>query len=106
METRRTKGWFGLFAVSLLLMAFAPSAFAAFSIEELHQASRAATDEFQRDNPDHVDHFAGYKSWKSGEDAKVKIYVSHGGMNMEFNYNCYKHDNQETHETMIQCHAQ
>lgn len=76
------------------------AAFAAFSIEELHTATKKATDAFATANPDHVEHFSGYKSWKSGEDAKVKIYVSHDGMNMEFNYLCHNHDG------TIECHAQ
>lgn len=78
----------------------AGQAFAAFSIDELHEATRAATETFVAANADHVEHFTGYKSWKSGEDARVKIYVSHDGMNMEFNYLCHKH------ETEIECHAQ
>lgn len=96
----------GVLAMAVVFLGFAQPSFAAFSIEELHQASRAAVDDFQKENPDHVEHFTGYKSWKSGDDAKVKVYVSHDGMNMEFNYNCYKHDNHETHETIVQCHAQ
>lgn len=106
MKTKKIKTLLGRIVVCSSFLVFAHSAFAGFSIEDLHQASRSATDDFQQENPDHVEHFVGYKSWKSGEDAKVKIYVSHGGMNMEFNYNCYKHDNHETHETLIQCHVQ
>ena len=82
------------------IMFGAGQAFGAFSIEEIHQASKAATDAFQTANPDHVQHFTGYKVWKAADDAKVKIYVNHDGMAMEYNYTCHKHD------TGIECHAQ
>lgn len=73
---------------------------AAFSIAELHHATQLSTEAFEVANRAHVEHFAGFKSWKSGEDSKVKIYVTHDGMNMEFNYLCHKHDEE------IECHAQ
>lgn len=82
------------------LLAFGTSAMAAFSIDELQAAAASALDDFKQNNPGHVPHFTGYKAWNSGEDSKVKIYVSHDGMNMEFNYLCMKHD------TSIACHAQ
>lgn len=86
------------FALTLALGSSA--AFGAFSIEQLHDATKKATDDFTTANPDHVEHFVGYKTWKSGEDAKVKIYVSHDGMNMEFNYVCHIHD------SGVECHGQ
>jgi hypothetical protein len=73
---------------------------AAFSIAELQQATKLASDTFEAEHRDHVDHFVGFKSWKSGEDSKVKIYVTHDGMNMEFNYLCHKHDDK------VECHVQ
>lgn len=76
------------------------TAFGAFSIDELNKATSTATGSFQKDHADHVEHFTGYKSWKSGDDAKVKIYITHDGMSMEFNYVCHKHD------TGIECHVQ
>lgn len=75
-------------------------ALAAFSVEELHSASQLAVADFRASNPDHVEHLVGYKTWKSNDEAKVKVYVSHDGMNMEFNYLCHKHDN------AVECHAQ
>lgn len=85
-------------AVSSLL---APTAaWAAFTPAELLEATKIAVDDFSTANPDHVEHFTGYKAWKSGEDAKVKIYVAHDGMNMEFNFTCHKHDDG------TECHAQ
>ncbi len=82
------------------LFASTQVSFAAFSIDETHQAAKIATENFSEERPDHVEHFTGYKAWKSGDDAKVKIYISHDGMNMEFNYTCMKH------ETAIACHTQ
>jgi hypothetical protein len=79
----------------------AQAAFGAFSIADLNAATKLATDNFQTAQPDHVAHFTGYKAWLSGEEAKVKIYVSHDGMNMEFNYNCHHHEDNE-----LECHAQ
>lgn len=79
---------------------FGTNAFAAFSIDEVLDVTKLALKDFATEHPDHVDHFVGYKSWKSGEDAKVKIYVDHDGMSMEYNYVCHKH------ETGLECHAQ
>ena len=88
----------GMFLSGLVLLS--PSAWAAFSIDELQQATKIAVEAFQAANPAHVEHFVGFKSWKSGEEAKVKVYVSHDGMNMEYNYVCHKH------ESAMECHAQ
>lgn len=76
------------------------SAFAAFSIPEVHSATSLAVQDFATKNVDHAEHFTGYKTWKSGEDVKVKVYVAHDGMNMEFNYVCHKHG------PKIECHSQ
>ncbi len=67
-------------------------AWAAFSIDDLHLATRTACEEFQRIHADHVQHFTGYKSWFSGDDFKVKVYLTHDGMNMDYTYLCQKHD--------------
>jgi len=82
------------------LILMATSAFGAFTIDETHEAAKAATTSFKDKHADHVQHYTGYKVWKSGDDAKVKIYVNHDGMNMEYNYTCHKHD------TGIECHEQ
>lgn len=87
-----------IFGLSLLTVG--TSAMAAFSIDELQSAAATALDDFKQNNPSHVQHFTGYKAWNSGEDSKVKVYVAHDGMNMEFNYLCMKHD------ASIACHAQ
>jgi len=94
------KIYYSLFLSVILIAAYSSSAWAAFSIDELHTATKKAVENFVRENPDHVSHFTGYKSWKSGEDAKVKVYVNHDGMTMEFNYLCHKHDDS------IECHTQ
>ena len=89
-----------MFMPAAFLLSMGTVAKADFSVEDLHVAATAATEKFSTDNPDHVAHFVGYKVWKSGEESKVKVYVSHDGMNMEFNYMCHKHDDG------IECHNQ
>ena len=80
-------------------MAFGSQAFGAFTSAELITATQQAVADFETENPDHAVHFTGFKSWKSGEDGKVKIYVDHDGHAMEFNYLCHKHDSE------LECHA-
>ncbi len=89
--------------ITPFLLFFAnPLVFAAegFSFDDLAAVSKLAYEDFAKKNADHVEHLVGYKSWKSGDEARVKIYVKHDGMNMEFNYNCHRHDNS------LECHAQ
>lgn len=86
--------------LGLSLLTVSASAAAAFSIDELQSAAAAALDDFKQNNSSHIPHFTGYKAWNSGDDAKVKVYVSHDGMNMEFNYLCMKHG------AAVACHAQ
>ncbi len=85
---------------AILVIISSASALAAFSTAELHTASQAAVSDFESANPEHAPHLNGYKVWKSDEDAKVKVYVSHEGMEMEFNYLCMKHG------SSIMCHAE
>lgn len=88
--------------VSAALFSLSSAGLAAtgFSIADVNDAGKIATGAFASANADHAEHFVGYKAWKSGEEAKVKIYVDHDGMNMEFNYNCHKHN------VGVECHAQ
>lgn len=86
--------------IAFTLIATTQVSFAALSVDETHKAAGVALETFSEENPDHVEHFTGYKVWKSGDDAKVKIYISHDGMNMEFTYTCMKH------ETAFACHTQ
>ena len=88
------------FVSAFSIMVSGTSAMAAFSIDEMHTATATAVNEFVKANPNHADHLTGYKTWKSTDDVKAKIYVSHDGMNMEFNFLCHKHG------AAIECHAQ
>lgn len=86
--------------VGTLVALSSTQAFAAFNVEELHIATKAAVSELTKAAPEHVAHISGYKTWISAEDAKVKLYISHDGMNMEFNYLCNRHPGS------IDCHVQ
>ena len=94
------KKYFWSLLPTVAVIAYGPLALAAFSIEELHTATKTAVTEFTSDHSEHVEHFTGYKSWLSGEESKVKVYVTHDGMNMNFTYLCHKHDGS------VECHAQ
>jgi hypothetical protein len=87
-------------SIAIVVIFFGSTAFADFSMDELVEATKVALKGFKTDHPDHVEHFTGYKSWKSEDDSKVKVYVTHDGMSMDFNYLCHKH------ETGIECHVQ
>jgi hypothetical protein len=97
MKTRKTL-LAGLFAASLLLpqVAWAEP----FTPDELLEVTKLALDKFKVDHADHAEGFTGYKAWKSGDSAKVKIYVTHSGANMEVNYLCERHDDG------LDCHDQ
>lgn len=84
----------------ILVMFASTQAMAAFSLDELHVATATGISELTKTAPEHIPHVNAYKTWISGEDAKVKLYVAHDGMNMEFNYLCHKHPGK------IECHAQ
>jgi hypothetical protein len=94
---------FGIAALSLLANApaFAAGEHGNISIQEMQQLTGMAISEFSAENAGHVQHLTGWKTWRSGSDIKVKLYVTHDGMNMEFNYNCHKHGN-----GVLQCHVQ
>lgn len=77
-----------------------PSIAAPFSVADLLSATKIATDDFAVKNPTHAPHFTGYKAWLSGDESKVKVYVDHNGMPMDFSYLCHNHD------AHIECHAQ
>lgn len=94
------KNQFLVLASFLGLMANSQFALAAFTIDELQGATKIALENFKKENVGHVEHFTGYKSWLSGDDSKVKVYVNHDGMTMEFNYLCHKHD------ASTECHNQ
>lgn len=86
-------------AVMAAALLTASPSFAAFTMEELADVTKVGLKAFSTKEPTHSKHSIGFKSWVSGEDAKVKIYVTHDGMSMEFNYLCHKHDGaSECHE--------
>lgn len=71
-----------------------------FSADQLVLATQSALVEFNKSNSSHGVHLTGFKTWISAEDAKVKIYVNHDGMNMDFNYLCQMQQN------VVVCSAQ
>jgi len=73
------------------------NSWAAFSTDQVIEATKLAVADFNLSA--HAQHFVGFKSWKSGEEAKVKIYFKHDGMNMESDYTCHDHDGE------IECHG-
>lgn len=79
-----------LFAICSAIFLVSASSMAAFNIEELQQAEGIAVADFAKENAAHLEHLTGWKTWKSDDGAKVKIYINHGGMNMEYNYACQK----------------
>ena len=81
-------------------MAFAQTSLAAMSFENLQELTKLSFADFSAAHPDHVAHFTGFKTWLTGEDGRVKLYVNHDGMPMEFNYLCHSHDGQ------LECHHQ
>lgn len=90
---------FGSLAVVSSLLA-SPLMASPFTTEQLQEAAKIAIADFTTDHGDHADHLTGYKVWKSGDEARVKIYVGAGTSAMEFNYNCHNHDDG------LECHAQ
>jgi len=65
---------------------------AGFDFAKLQEVTKLAVDEMTRTNPAHAEHVTGFKTWKSGDDARVKIYLNHEGMAMEENYLCHIHE--------------
>ena len=91
-----------LLALGVLTAMSVSSAFASlagFSSDDLLEATRVSIQDFKTSNPDHAEHVSGFKSWQSGTDAKVKLYVAHDGMTMAYDYDCAKHG------TDIHCNA-
>lgn len=94
---------FGIAALSLLIAspALAEDDHGKINVQEMQTLTGLAIGDFGVNEPGHVQHLTGWKTWRSGADVKVKIYVTHDGMNMEFNYHCHKHG-----DGKLQCHAQ
>jgi hypothetical protein len=87
--------------ISLVSLIAVSTAFAIdtneFIPSELLEATNVALKNLTEIKPEHVEHITGFKTWKSGTDAKVKIYVAHDNMTMDYNYLCGKQENK------IQC---
>jgi hypothetical protein len=81
-------------------LGFASAGRAEVDFDQLQALSKVAFSDFSAANPDHVQHFTGFKAWKSGDDGRVKIYVNHDGMAMEYTYLCHFHDEEP------ECHLQ
>lgn len=92
-------------AVSALLSgsnaALADADHGSITVKEMQTLTGIAIDDFSAENAGHVQHLTGWKTWRSNADVKVKIYVTHDGMNMEYNYHCHKHG-----DGKLQCHPQ
>ncbi len=82
-------------AIALSTLCFSTGALAddslGFNADDLVKASTSAIAIFKAASPEHFEHLSGFKAWKSGTEAKVKIYITHDGMTMENNYLCQKH---------------
>lgn len=90
-----------LATISLVSFAALSTAFAIdtneFTPSELLEATNLSLKNLSEVKPEHVEHITGFKTWKSGTEAKVKIYVAHDNMTMDFNYLCSKQEHK------IQC---
>lgn len=83
---------------TLLIAGGAARGATTFSIDDLNAAAKAATDGFVADHAQHAEHLTGFNVSKSGQLAKVKVLVDHGGMAMTYNYTCHKSDVVECQE--------
>lgn len=61
--------------------------------EELLTIAKQVLKEFTEANPGHAGHLTGFKVWRSGQDGKVKLYLDHGGHEMESDYLCVRQAN-------------
>lgn len=87
--------------VGTCALSLAPIAMAdVMPFADLQAVTKLSFDDFTVAQPAHVAHFTGFKTWQSADDSRVKIYVNHDGMAMEFNYLCHRH------ETGLECHRQ
>lgn len=96
MKTKLVIAVFGL----MLGAATASADEGVFTAAKMLDATKLAIDDFTAENPTHAEHLTGFKSWKSGHDARVRLYVTHDASTMEFNFTCHEHDEG------IECHAQ
>jgi predicted transcriptional regulator len=86
-----------IIAAGLMLPA---TAFAdGLTTDQLVDATKIAIENFNLERPALTNGITGFKTWKSGQDGKVKIYVTSGGQNSEFTYTCHGHDG------IFECHG-
>lgn len=91
-------------ALAMTGLLCASSAWAAFTPEQLVEATRVALADFKESQAAHADHFTGFKAWKSGDAGMVRIYIRHHGTEAEFNYHCVEIE--PTDESPpVECHA-
>jgi hypothetical protein len=65
------------------------AALAAFSPDRLIDANKAALEVFKKGFSNmNASDITGFKSWKSGDDAKVAVYMDMDGSPMETDYDC------------------
>ena len=83
---------------------FAGSAFAngdGLTADQLVDAAKLVLNDFKTDRPDLADDVTAFKAWKSGDEGKVRIYVTNDrGQSLSFVYGCHSHDD------LFECHAQ
>ncbi len=88
-----------ILGLSMIALAFGTNA-NALSLDEMLTVTKLAIEDLSKTKPEHAPHIYGYKAWKSDEQVKVKVYVKHDEMTMDFSYLCEKHDEG------LECHAQ
>lgn len=89
-----------LVGLSMLSMTVALPAWAGMSVAELQIVTDLSVKDYVATTPGMQQYITGFKTWQSGDDAKVKIYMDHNGMTMDANYVCHMHG------ADLECHIQ
>ena len=85
----------------LLLSLFSTPIFAqGFTVDQLSEAGKIASNLWIGANADNNEKFVGFKTWRSDSDGKVKVYYKEGEQSLSVSYMCHTHDN------AIECHEQ
>jgi hypothetical protein len=74
------------------LIAFSGAGLAAIDFDVMQTMTKLAHADFIVAQAAHAQHVTGFKTWLSADDARVKFYVTHDSMTMEFSYLCHVHD--------------
>jgi len=94
---------FSVVLITLLISTLSLASDTEFNPANLLKASENSLSGFLGANPDQEEAVTGFKSWKAGVDAKVRIYLTHvGGHTMEVNYFCSK-EIDVNHITTVSC---